>query len=517
MVEPLLGRHRAGRTGVRRMGKARNVILLHTDQQRADSMGCMGNRFARTPNLDRLAAGGSLFTRHIASNPICMPSRASLLTGLYPPGHNVWCNGVPLNRAGYTDVDDRSRSALQGPFHPEPVTMADMFSAAGYDTAAFGKLHLTPYIGPDSYGHHESNNLWRRDAFADWHGPYYGFRYVDLVIGHGEQPCREGHYSLWLRREHPEVYRLVSEQKPAGRLKDIQDLYPARTPLELHNSTWLGNRLCEYIRLERPKDRPFFAFVGFPDPHHPFAPCYDVVKDFENADVHEPLDPEGAGIGGPFAELSQQRIDPSSRDQLLAAIRYTYAMVYQIDRAVGRILDTLDSEGLAQDTIVVFTADHGDYLGDHGYLRKGIAPSDSLVRVPFIVRAPGSDLPARVDRPVSNCDVMPTLAALCGVSSPEWTHGVDFQRLPPDHLAYGFSSNGTPRSVSYTVYDATHRFTWYPHADYVELFDHAVDPGESRNLAARGGAEKLVGELGDLASRKMAEVYNPILARVGAW
>ena len=495
----------------------KNVIILHTDQQRADSMGCMGNGFARTPNLDRLAASGSMFTRHIASSPICMPSRASLLTGLYPPGHNVWCNGIPLNRAGYVDIDDRSSSAFQGSFHPEPVTTADMFSDAGYDTAAFGKLHLTPFIGPASYGHHESTDLWEQGAFTDWRGPYYGFRHTELIIGHGEQPCSRGHYAEWLKREHPDLHRSITETKPERLSETIADLYRSRTPADLHNTAWLGNRLCDYIRAERPKDKPFFAFVGFPDPHHPFAPCFDTAEEFEDSDTQEQLDPQGTGIGGPFDGLSQMKTDSLSSDDLKRVIRYTYAMVYQVDRAVGAVLDTLDAEGLAEDTIVVFTSDHGDFLGDHGYLRKGLAASDALLRVPFLMRAPGYGLPDRVDTPVSNCDVMPTLAAMCGVNAPEGLHGIDFRGAPTDHRAYAISSRGERQSMNYTLYDSRYRFTWYPHPEYLELFDHSTDPAESRNIASDRGNGALIADFKNTIARQLVEFHNPILGRVGAW
>lgn len=496
--------------------KKKNVILFHVDQQRADSLGCMGNRFARTPNIDRLAATGSVCTRHIASNPICMPSRASLLTGLYPPGHNVWCNGVPLNRAGYAEIDRRNESKFQGGFQPEPVTMADMFTGAGYDTAAFGKLHLTPYLGPESYGHHENTALWDKGVFDDWHGPYYGFQHAELVMGHGEQPCRHGHYSIWLKENHPDIYNRVLKEQPDRVLKSVSDMFESRVPFELHNSAWLSDRLCEYVRNQKASGKPFFAFVGFPDPHHPFAPCYDIVGEFEDIGVHEPFDPEGAGIGGPFHALSQNRIDSMSCDDLRLIIRYTYAMVYQIDMAVGRALDMLEEEGLSEDTIVVFTGDHGDFLGDHGCLRKGFAASDSLLRVPFVIRAPGSMLPARIDAPVSNCDVMPTLASLSGIAQPTYTHGCDFSRLPSDHHAFAFSSNGNPESVNYTVYDDACRMTWYPGHDYFELFDHKNDPGETRNLAGLAG-NRLVADLHQLLCERIAELYNPILGRVCAW
>lgn len=502
----------------------KNVILLHTDQQRADSLGCMGNSCARTPNLDRLAAGGTLFTRHISANPICCPSRASLLTGLYPPGHNVWCNGVPLNRLEYATIDRRCEQ--QGPqsgggFHPEPTTLADMFAGAGYDTASFGKLHLTPYLGPTSYGHHENEELWLQGAFTDWHGPYYGFRYVDMIIGHGEQPCRAGHYADWLQREHPEAYRRVAEGKPERPQASVGDLYASTLPFELHHSHWLADRLCAYLSRERPMDRPFCAFVGFPDPHHPFTPCEEIVAHFKDAPVREPTDPEGAGVRhSPFEALSQQNARNLDPEAIRTIRRYTHAMEHQIDLAVGQILDTLDELGLADDTIVVFTSDHGDFLGDHGYLRKGFAASDALLRVPLVMRAPGGGLPPRVDTPAGNCDVMPTLAALTGVTPPPGLHGANLVEVAngsQPHTALAFSSNGAPDSMNLTVYDAAHRLTWYPARDFTELFDHAADPGETANIANDPDQAQTIERLRNVLARGLADCYNPILNRLCAW
>ena len=105
-----------------------NILIIHADQQRYDSLGCTGNPYVRTPNLDRLASEGTLFTRHISSNTICMPSRASLFTGLYPPGHNVWTNGIPLNRREYSHVNQQS---IGERVCPEPPTAADIFAGAG--------------------------------------------------------------------------------------------------------------------------------------------------------------------------------------------------------------------------------------------------------------------------------------------------------------------------------------------------------------------------------------------------
>ena len=499
-----------------------NVLIIHADQQRYDSLGCTGNPYARTPNLDRLASEGTLFTRHISSNTICMPSRASLFTGLYPPGHNVWTNGIPLNRREYAHVDQQS---IGERVCPEPPTAADIFARAGYDTAAFGKLHLTPNLAPVEYGFPETWACWEDGRFDDWHGPYYGFQHVEMTQGHGEQPCHLGHYALWLQQAHPEVYEAVGRNaKEAERpVPQLNDLYPSVLPAELHNTTWLANRFSAYLDAGS-GERPFFAFIGFPDPHHPFTPSYDVVREFEGVDVQAALDADGeAAAATPLANAGTD-VSTLTAEERRIVKRYTYAMVCQIDQAVGRIIDGLKRAGVWENTIIVFTSDHGDFLCDHARLRKSINASDSLLHLPFVMRAPGAGLPSRVDTPMSNVDVLPTLAAMTGVPGPAWVHGVDMSRVVregEDHVAanpagsLSYCSGGEPETVNTTVYDDAYRFTVYPHTGYAELYDHREDPGETRNLVdaqpERAAAMRRIIESRLLMHR------NPILGRVCAW
>jgi arylsulfatase A-like enzyme len=498
--------------------KMKNVILLHADQMRADGLGCMGNRFARTPRIDELAAGGTVYTRHVASNPICSPSRASLLTGLYPPGHGLWCNGVALNRRDFVEIDERPGEGETAVL-TEPKTMADVFAEAGYDTASFGKLHLTPTRAPVTYGYPETCAAWEAGRFEGWTGPYYGFQHVELTIGHGKNAFRGGHYAEWLRREHPDALEAARESGRDHPIPALSQLYALPVPSRLHHSRWLAERMCSYLRERKGRKVPFFAFVGFPDPHHPFVPCEDVVGDFKAIEVPEPVDVDGRGVeGSPLAGLCQMTAQGLTREDLRTVIRFTYAMIFQIDRAVGHILDELEATGLAEETVVAFTSDHGDFLGDHGRLQKALGASDALVRVPLVVRAPGAGLPRRVTDATSNCDVLPTLTRLAGVKVPEGVHGTDMHAPGGDgRTAMCFAATGHARDVNYTVYDATHRMTWYPGHDFVELFDHGADPGECCNVAGRAKNRHRVREMKRAAMEVLVRMYNPINGRVSAW
>jgi arylsulfatase A-like enzyme len=496
----------------------KNVILLHADQMRADGLGCMGNPFVRTPRIDELAAGGTVYTRHVVSNPICSPSRASLLTGLYPPGHGLWCNGVALNRRDYVEVNEKP-SERETAILTEPKTMADVFAEAGYDTASFGKLHLTPTRAPLAYGYPETCAAWERGGFEGWTGPYYGFEHVELTIGHGKDAFRGGHYAEWLKREHPEALAAARESGRDHPIPALGQLYPLPIPSRLHHSWWLAERMSSYLRERKGRKEPFFAFVGFPDPHHPFVPCEDVIGEFEDIDVPEPMDTEGRGVeGSPLARLCQMTTQGLTRDDLRTVIRYTYAMIRQIDRAVGHILDALEAAGLAEETIVAFTSDHGDFLGDHGRLQKAMGASDALLRVPLILRAPGAGLPPRMTGVTSNCDVLPTLTRLAGVDVPKGLHGTDLHASSGgERTAMCFAATGRARDANYTVYDATHRMTWYPGHDFIELFDHTTDPNECCNVAERAENRQRVKDMKQAVMEALVRMHNPINGRVSAW
>ncbi len=446
----------------------------------------------------------------MAANPVCMPSRASLLTGLYPPAHNVWCNGVALPRRG-VDLPENA------PAREEPATLADVCAAAGFDTAALGKLHLTPGVAPYARGT-ESGAFLASPEGAAWRGPYYGFRHWEWTHGHGPAVGRHGPYADWLRERDPAAARRLLDPPGAPPVPGLDDLYALDLPFDLHVSAWLAERAAAYLERERPRGRPFLLFVGFPDPHHPFTPCRELLETFAGAPVPEPLDAAGEGMRAPCVDAACQveagRHPPAA---LREARRYTAALVAGIDRAVGRILDALDRAGLREDTVVAFTSDHGDFLGDHGRLRKGTAACDALLRVPLLLRAPGSRLPARIDAPVSNVDVMPTLLAAAGAPVPAGLDGLDLATAPRDRCAFAFAASGRAGTRNLTAFDERRRYTWYPGADYEELFDHEADPAEVRNLAGEPAHRAVAAHLRAALGAALARTHNPLLARIGPY
>ncbi|MFO7870354.1 MAG: sulfatase-like hydrolase/transferase [Kiritimatiellia bacterium] len=500
-----------------------NIILIHTDQQRYDSLGCTGNRYAVTPNLDRLGAEGTVFHRHISAHPVCMPSRSSLLSGLYPLGHGVASNGIALARREAVPHKDRWSHYV---FHVE--TLADMLAREGYHTRSIGKLHLTPTQSHIDLGYEECHDRWVDRGMEGWHGPYYGFEYVDATLHHGEGVF--GHYRYWLEDEHPEVLEAISapdrrKEQLYGNVPDIRD---SVIPEEAHHSTWIGDRAVEFLS-NRDDDRPFFLFLGFPDPHHPFTPPESLGKEFRAHDVMPHAGIEQMTGGRPWAweEFTSSRKKDSEKkgdENAMARVvrQQTDAMVHLIDRSVGRVLDALESKGLEEDTIVVFTSDHGDYLGDFGLLRKRELGCNALCRIPFIIRIPGMDLPGETSVPMSNVDVVPTLMSALGFDVPGSLHGRDILPLVRtgnfDHTVMVQAvQNSLPGSRNLSLFDARYRFTWYPVTDERELYDHDADPMELHNLAEDPGyAERCDGMLARLI-RKSAEATQACTGRVSSW
>lgn len=506
-----------------------NVLLIHTDQQRYDSLGCTGNPHAETPNLDALASSGTVFHRHISTNSVCMPSRASLLTGRYPSGHGVWINGVPLPRRDYVQTTEQARTLAERrgdarmPSHVP--TLADGLAAEGYRTAAIGKLHLTPTRSSARRGYEESMALWREREMRDWHGPYYGFARVEMTLGHGERVG--GHYRCWLEEQHPEVARELDRgARHEPPFQALPQLHAGVLPVEAHHSTWIGRRAQAYLR-DRTGERPFFLFLGFPDPHPSYCPPRELAEQFAGGDAL----PSSALTERRGARVSAWRSLQEDQTKSLGAKglgeeaihllrRYTDAQVHLIDRAVGGVLETLEQTGQAGRTVVLFTSDHGDFLGDHGLVTKANLCCDALDHVPFLLRAPGADLPAETPLPMSNADIVPTVCELLGVEPPPGVQGRSILRPVRSGRAepvFVQCYDWDPARHNLSVYDERLRLTVFPATGERELHDHRQDPQERVNLggdpAWRDEQQRLYRTLLEAHCR----LDNPSLGRVSVF
>ncbi len=390
------------------MTRPMNVLLITTDQMRWDHMGCAGNPVIRTPNLDRIAAGGTYLSRAYVNNPVCMPNRCSILTGRMPRNHGCWCNGVPL---------------------PEDnLTLSGVLAERGYCTALLGKAHFQPTsdLLEGNFFSRERKSAWSNGTISpDWTGPYYGFQYVQLGLGHGPTNVPNAHQRAWVQQHCPEALELWNRKipSPIGAPWCGTALYP----VEATNSNWLGEIGRDYIVEHARSRQPFFAWISFADPHHPWVVPEPYASMYSPDDVIPPKYGREAMANRPrpwHPWIDILGVRDLTEPQCLEMIAKSYGIVSLIDLNVGKILDALGQTGQADNTIVIFTSDHGDMLGDNGLIHKGPYLGEGVIRVPTLWRIPGAGGGARVDDLFSSIDIAPTVLELLGIDPPREMDGL---------------------------------------------------------------------------------------------
>ncbi len=463
--------------------KRPNILLIMTDQQRTDTLGCYGASHMKTPVIDQLAADGVRFDRSYCSSSVCTPSRASLFTGVYPSRHGAWHVGTNV---------------------PEDIPMlSHRLGAEGYRTHYIGKAHFQAYTATPEVSM-ESNQPSSR--YTDWTGPYYGFSNVELCTGHAAYGHHHGHYGEWVKRKNggttPDYATRHDEPRFGGEAIDWD------MPTAMHNSTWAGERATAFLEDAKP-DEPFFLTVSFQDPHHPHALPNDCPCKVDPASVPSPLKREGElddkpehfgdtyhgeiekwvqrGTYSFTAQTGDTNLDQLTDEENRRARAAYYGMVQLIDRSLATVMATLERRGLAENTLVIFTSDHGELLGDHGLWFKGPFHYEAILNVPLIMRWPAG-LPAgrAVDSPVGLIDIVPSVLAAAQVAADD---SLDGESLLP--IANG---TGECRAEAYvefvddpkrlrlrTVVTRDWKLTWYAGETFGELYDLANDPSEFAN------------------------------------
>jgi arylsulfatase A-like enzyme len=469
-----------------------NILLISSDQQRADCFGHRGRR-VRTPNLDALAARGTRFEAAITPCVVCQPARASILTGQLPRTHGVHDNGIDLDPA----TGNRSFAAA--------------LAATGYDTAYFGKAHFSTFHTFAPTGSPEC--LTSSAAYpSDWHGPYMGWNHVELMlVGHNwfppEAPPAGQHYERFFHADGKGAEKIDAYWRNGGDTKGAAQTWHSQLPLDWHNTPWTADRAIDFLQ-NRVSDAPFCAWVSFPDPHHPFdcpepfSHLHDPAevdlpkhrtRDFERRPWwHEEVvtaEPTGDKKGAEIRK-AYSRIPPQTDEQLREIIANTYGQIALIDHHVGRILDTLDATGLAGNTIVVYISDHGDWLGDHGLILKGPMHYRGLLEVPMIVAGPGVPGGRVIHEPVSTLDLYATFCDYADAAPLLPQHGRSLRPLIEGDATRDFALNEwdllpTRAGVALelmTVRTANARMTVDAHSGAGELYDLSKDPDEMHNL-----------------------------------
>jgi len=412
------------------------------DQLRADFLGCYGADFIHTPNIDRLAERGVRYERAYSTHPLCVPARVSLLTGMNAIRTGVLDNGQFLR-------PDYAQMGIQ--------TWPEILSGHGYRTAAIGKMHFYPWDLRMGFGYRviAEDKRWIhiRDDYYHW--------------------LREHGYRKLHGNEHPGYY----EHKGA---------IISKIPWEYSVDHFVGQRACQFIE-QYGDEEPFAMMVGFPGPHCP----YDPSPHFLDAIDPKRLPSAVPEVEGDAPELRKNSIEGNKRPwngvdyaEFTSAqkrkIRAHYAaLVTQIDYEIGQMLDALSDKGLLDNTIIIFSSDHGDYLGDHNLIGKGTF-FESGIRVPLLVHIPWHDESRTCRDLTCLTDVTPTLLHLAGCDVP---HYMDAVPLPELGIP-----NATPREVivgmaqgGWMIEDGTWRMSKYATGENL-LFHIAEDPAEQHNL-----------------------------------
>lgn len=502
-----------------------NILLISADQQRADCFGFEG-RNIKTPHLDQLAAEGTRFSNCITPTVVCQPARASILTGQLCRTHGVHDNGIDLDPS----VGEKG--------------FAGSMAAAGYQTAFFGKAHFSTYHTFEATGTPECLKS-SANYPETWYGPYMGFDHVELMlVGHNwflpEKPPHGQHYEKWFYADGRGDEKNALYRENAGDTKDAAQTWHSKLPVAWHNSTWTADRTIEWLKHTR-ADEPFCTWVSFPDPHHPFDAPEPWSRLHHPTEVDLPADRKRTFEGKPWwheavltaeptgnkkgAEIrkSYSRIPEQSDDQLREIIANTYGQIALVDHNVGRILTALHDAGLAENTIVIYISDHGDWLGDHGLILKGPMHYDGLLRVPMIVRGPGVPKSKVVDDPVSTLDLGPTFYDYGSAMALQTQHGASLRPLiETDTASRDYAYNewellptraGVGLSLR-TVRTKTHKLTIDEQSGAGEMYDMINDPGETTNLFEHPAHKSVQAELLEYIARRPDDA-GPIQFQVG--
>jgi len=466
--------------------KKPNILLITSDQQHWNTLGLINDEIS-TPNLDRLAAQGTYFDHAYTCNPTCTPTRASMITGKYPSQHGAWTLGTKLPESEHTIGED--------------------FSDAGYKTALVGKAHFQPLASTEEFSSLEAYPVLQDlDFWREFDEPFYGFDHVELARNHTNEAHAGQHYALWMEEKGLKNWRDYY-LPPTGTQDGSPHIW--QIPEEYHYDAWIAERTNALLDQYQNNDNNFFLWASFFDPHpacmapkrwaemydpekitvpqvvsgeHDANPPHFKLTQEDKPDFTPYYEPDGNGCHGFHSHLHDQK------DQAKEIAVY-YGMISMMDEYIGKILDKLEESGMAENTLVIFTTDHGHFIGQHGLIAKGAFHYEDMIKVPFIAKMPNK-IPAgkRSDAMQSLVDLAPTMLSVTDLKVPRemtglnqwdvWQGKIESAR---DHVLV--ENHHQPTTVHHKTY-VNHRFkiTVYYNQEYGELFDLQEDPQEINNL-----------------------------------
>lgn len=428
-----------------------NILILYTDQQRVDTLGCYGQGAIETPNIDSLANDGVRLGQYYVQNPVCAPSRASFLTGKYCSSLHIGTNGISFPKS------ERPISQLVKPY--------------GYDTAQIGKLHFDPHARRD---HRNPTDT-------------YGF---DTFILSDEPGCYDDAYTKWVENRCPEQLGGVRTMLPPAAARwgrkgyssiprDTHEPYVFGADASLTHTAFVTDQMCDYLRRHDVR-KPFLAIAGYYAPHPPLNPPQEYIDRVDRSKLRLPIVGPEDTVNPILREMTESR--------WMDVVTAYLAMVAQVDDGVGEIIEVLKEQNIYDNTIIVFTSDHGEFLGDHGHIQKGMPGHDCIIHVPCIICYPNRLSPGRVcDTLTAAVDIVPTLLDFCGIQTPAFVQGKSMRKLLQGQtdvhrdavLIEYFEEHGNRQT---TV--RTERYKYFLHENGEELlFDLSKDCNEHYDVS----------------------------------
>lgn len=363
-----------------------NILLITTDQQRYDSLSCLGAPVGRTPSIDAMAARGVIFERCYIQNTVCIPSRACLQTGQYTHQHGV---------KYMEDEIDRT------PGLPETaLTVHERLREAGYHTGGFGKIHMMPDRGFDTMQVTGGKGArWTQSS--------------GLPIGPGPLGPQ---YAAWLESRNPGSYERIYEERRRPEYRQLMTALPFPLPASEHVDTWIGNNVVDFINNQ---EGPWFAWCGFTGPHGPLDVPAEYLDRYHPDDMPDPVDwTINLHDRFPYRNRQPKAGTPEELAKARLWTAYYHALMDLIDDQVARIAAAMDERGLWENTLVLYTSDHGDMRGDFGLYGKGNF-YEPVTRVPTFVVPPGGASVERCPDLVEMFDLAPTIMDYAGLPIPQ--------------------------------------------------------------------------------------------------
>ncbi|WP_193105841.1 sulfatase [Brachybacterium sp. FME24] len=464
------------------MSEARpNIVFVITDQQRFDTIAALGHEHAITPNLDRLVRAGTSFTRTYVTSPSCAPSRASLFTGMYPHTTGVLKNNDPWKHS-----------------------WVEMLADSGYRCVNVGKMHTYPYT--TSVGFHERHVVENKDR-SNPTLPFFLDEWDKAFRSRG-----------LVKPDRATKYRALEDYR------ERLGAFEWEAPDDLHVDNFVGGLASHWLDVY-PGQEPFFLQVGFPGPHPPYDPTPSALAQYDGVEMPAQHDSAEDRASQPYAVKDLIRdnlevdhdgivhLEHPTPEQVSRQRRHYMANVTMIDEQLGQIVDALQRRGVLEETVIIFTSDHGDCLNDHGHIQKWSMYEPS-VRVPAVVSGPGVMMDRQLDGLTALFDLGPTVLELAGITPPAW---MEAQSLGPalrgEEYAgreFAFSEHARDMVLQKTelmtmVRDERYKLVEFIDHDDGQLFDLQSDPHEMSNLWDHPASRPQRDHLSRVISRWRAE------------